>query len=96
MEAIGEEIRTVQFGWPLGMPLVRKVDMDLWEVRVRFALKRRNPHVGCVRIAQQIARTFGVEIDKDSRSARARQTLPARRLRHHRPVLADLPRPSEG
>ena len=33
---IGEEIRTVQFGWPLGMPLVRKLDVDLSEVRVRL------------------------------------------------------------
>ncbi|RME50401.1 MAG: type II toxin-antitoxin system RelE/ParE family toxin [Caldilineae bacterium] len=30
---IGQDIKTVQFGWPLGMPLVRKVDRDLWEVR---------------------------------------------------------------
>ena len=30
-----------------------------------IALKRRNPHFGCVRIAQQITRAFGVEIDKD-------------------------------
>jgi hypothetical protein len=29
------------------------------------ALKGRNPHFGCVRIAQQITRVFGVEIDKD-------------------------------
>jgi putative transposase len=28
-------------------------------------LKRRNPGFGCMRIAQQIAHTFGVEIDKD-------------------------------
>ncbi len=33
---IGEDIKTVQFGWPLGMPLVRKLDKDLWEVRVRL------------------------------------------------------------
>lgn len=33
-KAIGDEIRTVQFGWPLGMPLVRKLDAGLWEVRV--------------------------------------------------------------
>jgi hypothetical protein len=26
---IGEDIKTVQFGWPLGMPLVRKIDKDL-------------------------------------------------------------------
>jgi phage-related protein len=33
---IGEDIKTVQFGWPLGMPLVRKLDKDLWEVRIRL------------------------------------------------------------
>jgi phage-related protein len=31
---IGDEIRTVQFGWPLGMPLVRKLSEGLWEVRI--------------------------------------------------------------
>ena len=30
---IGEDIKTVQFGWPLGMPLVRHIDGDIWEVR---------------------------------------------------------------
>jgi phage-related protein len=33
---IGEDLKTVQFGWPLGMPLVRKLDKGLWEVRVRL------------------------------------------------------------
>ena len=31
---IGEDIKTVQLGWPLGMPLVRKIDKGLWEVRI--------------------------------------------------------------
>ena len=30
---IGEDIKMVQFGWPLGMPLVRKLAVGLWEVR---------------------------------------------------------------
>jgi phage-related protein len=30
---IGEDIKTVQFGWPLGMPVVRKMEPGLWEVR---------------------------------------------------------------
>jgi len=30
---IGDDIRTVQYGWPIGMPLVRKMGADLWEVR---------------------------------------------------------------
>ncbi len=33
---IGEDIKTAQFGWPLGMPLIRKVDKDLWEVRTKL------------------------------------------------------------
>jgi phage-related protein len=33
---IGEDIKTVQFGWPLGMPLVRKLAKGLWEFRSRL------------------------------------------------------------
>lgn len=33
---IGQDIKAVQFGWPLGMPLVRKLDKDLWEIRSRL------------------------------------------------------------
>jgi phage-related protein len=32
---VGEEIRTVQLGWPIGMPVVRKFNAELWEIRVR-------------------------------------------------------------
>jgi len=35
-KTIGEDIKTVQFGWPLGMPLVRKMDKDIWEVRIHL------------------------------------------------------------
>lgn len=31
--SIGIDLKTVQFGWPLGMPLVRKLEPGLWEVR---------------------------------------------------------------
>lgn len=34
---IGEDIKTAQLGWPLGMPLIRKIDKELWEVRTRLA-----------------------------------------------------------
>jgi phage-related protein len=30
---IGEDVKTAQYGWPLGMPLIRKLDAGLWEVR---------------------------------------------------------------
>jgi len=35
-KTIGEDIKTVQFGWPLGMPLVRKLEDGLWEVRIHL------------------------------------------------------------
>jgi hypothetical protein len=30
---IGQDIKTVQWGWPLGMPLVRSLGDGLWEIR---------------------------------------------------------------
>jgi len=34
---IGEDIKTVQFGWPLGMPLVDSLGDGLWEVRTKLS-----------------------------------------------------------
>lgn len=30
---LGEDLKTAQYGWPLGMPLIRKLEPGLWEVR---------------------------------------------------------------
>ena len=30
---IGIDIKSIQFGWPQGMPLVRKLENRLWEIR---------------------------------------------------------------
>lgn len=35
-KAIGEDIKTVQFGWPVGMPVVKSIGNGLWEVRSHF------------------------------------------------------------
>jgi phage-related protein len=32
-QTIGDDLRKVQFGWPIGMPLVRKLADHLWELR---------------------------------------------------------------
>ena len=34
--AIGGDIKAVQFRWPLGMPLVRKLTGKLWEIRTQL------------------------------------------------------------
>lgn len=31
--AVGVDIKTAQYGWPLGMPLIRKLEPAIWEVR---------------------------------------------------------------
>ena len=35
-KVIGEDIKTVQLGWPLGMPLVRNLGDGIWEVRTKL------------------------------------------------------------
>ncbi len=30
---IGEDIKDIEFAWPIGMPLVRSLGQDLWEAR---------------------------------------------------------------
>ena len=35
--AVGEDIKTAQYGRPLGVPLIRKLEPGLWEVRSHIA-----------------------------------------------------------
>ncbi|GHV84820.1 hypothetical protein AGMMS50230_04280 [Spirochaetia bacterium] len=35
---IGEDIKTVENTWPVGIPLVRKLAKDLWEVRTTLEI----------------------------------------------------------
>ena len=36
---IGADIKTVQFGWPIGMPVVDHIEGEIWEVRTRLATR---------------------------------------------------------
>ena len=36
-KTVGQDIKTAQYGWPLGMPLIRKLEPGLWEVRSHVA-----------------------------------------------------------
>lgn len=35
-KSIGEDIKVVEFSWPIGVPIVKKMDADLWEVRTHL------------------------------------------------------------
>ncbi len=37
---IGEDIKDIEFSWPIGMPLCRSLDHGLWEVRSKITSKR--------------------------------------------------------
>ena len=36
-KCLGRDLRRLQMQWPIGMPLVRKIEKDLWEIRTRLA-----------------------------------------------------------
>lgn len=35
-KTVGEDIKAVEIAWPVGVPLVKKLDADLWEVRTKL------------------------------------------------------------
>ncbi len=80
--AVGFDIKTAQYGWPIGMPLIRKLEPELWEVR---------SHVGA-----GIARVLFTV--RDHRMVllhgfvKKSQKTPANDLRIARQRLADLKR----
>lgn len=45
---IGEDIKDVEFSWPLGMPLVRSLGHGLWEVRSNLSGSRIARVIFCV------------------------------------------------
>ena len=53
-KAIGEDIATVEFGWPVGMPTCRPMSDGLWEVRTKISNKRASRVLFCVRDGQMI------------------------------------------
>jgi phage-related protein len=45
---LGKDLRRVQFGWPIGMPLVKSLGHGLWELRTSLPSKREARIVFCV------------------------------------------------
>lgn len=39
-QSIGEDIKTAEYGWPLGMPVVKALGGGLWEVRSNLSSSR--------------------------------------------------------
>ena len=47
-KVIGEDIKDVEFSWPIGMPLVRSLGRELWEVRSSLPQGRIARVIFCV------------------------------------------------
>ena len=47
-KAVGEDIKDVEFSWPIGMPLCRSLGKGLWEVRSDLASNRLARVIFCI------------------------------------------------
>jgi phage-related protein len=45
---LGEDIKDIEFSWPIGMPLVKSLGRDLWEVRSNLPRGRIARVIFCV------------------------------------------------
>jgi len=53
-KTIGEDIKDVEFSWPIGMPLCRHLGGGLWEVRSDLSLGRIARVIFCVRDGRMV------------------------------------------
>jgi len=53
-KVIGEDIKDVEFSWPVGMPLCRALGKGLWEVRSELALGRIARVLFCIHQGQMV------------------------------------------
>jgi phage-related protein len=53
-KAIGEDIKDVEFSWPIGMPLCRSLGKGLWEVRSELRQGRIARVIFCVHDGQMV------------------------------------------
>ena len=75
---IGDDIKTVEFGWPLGMPTCRSLGEGLWEVRTK--LREREVRVMFFMDGPNMVLTHGF-VKKDRRTPLADLRLARHRMR---------------
>lgn len=53
-KVLGEDIKDVEFSWPIGMPLVRSLGNGLWELRSDLPQSRIARVIFCVAHGQMV------------------------------------------
>jgi phage-related protein len=51
---VGTAIKTVEYGWPLGLPVCRPLDKGVWEVRVELPRNRIARVLFCIHERQMV------------------------------------------
>lgn len=51
---LGEDIKDVEFAWPIGMPLCRSLDDGLWEVRSNLTNGRIGRVIFCIQLGHRV------------------------------------------
>lgn len=76
---IGEDIKDVEFSWPIGLPLVRSLGQGLWEVRSSLTQGRIARVIFCV-AAEQMVLLHGF-IKKSQKTPRPDMDLALQRMK---------------
>ena len=76
---VGEDIKDVEFSWPIGMPLCRALGNGLWEVRSRLAQGRIARVLFCVHESRMVL--LHAFIKKTQKTPNAERDLALKRMK---------------
>ena len=77
--AVGYDIQTVEFGWPIGMPVCRPLGNGLYEVRSNLADGKIGRILFCI-IANEMVLLHGF-VKKTQKTPQAELTLAVKRMK---------------
>ena len=76
---VGEDIKDVEFSWPIGMPLCRSLGGGLWEVRCDLTQGRIARVLFCVRQGHMVL--LHAFVKKTQKTPAAERALAVRRMK---------------
>ena len=76
---MGEDIKDVEFSWPIGMPLCRSLGGGLWEVRCDLTQGRIARVLFCVRQGHMVL--LHAFVKKTQKTPAAERALAVRRMK---------------
>lgn len=78
-KVVGEDIKDVEFSWPIGMPLCRPLGSGLWEVRSDLTQGRIGRVLFCVRKGHMVL--LHAFVKKTQKTPAAERNLAVKRMK---------------